>query len=315
MDRKWIKCITPSQDVRKKMHTMRHTTLNDRVAKLWHKDPEHLPEHVQQAMTVPPSGRENTSPDHLEKRPRTDGVFMYKIPLSAAEVDEYINNARFPYTKQKAQVIETKQKLPLDYIFTVSIVFFGVILPTILMAVALTQESIDLALSALISMFSLVVIIKGYDATNKVRDTTKPTKRMEEIEQQSVDVSQLGYHVPEQAWNIYLYDRENYDEFVALCENMLKVDSKHHNKTREKKQEILDTFYEMSLMRQEQAKREIDMRLAEIESIRRKAEDQERQLQNDIDTAQAEALSEMMLEPLKADLRVMKETYNKEINA
>lgn len=317
----WItnvyKCITPAQNTRKKRYAMKYIVHTDPIAQLWEKNPERLPAHVQRALTTPPSGRADIPLNQYEELPCTNGVFIDKVPSSATEVDEYINNARFSYSKQKAQVIKAKHKLPLDNLAAFSIVFSSTLLPTILFTVAVVQENIDFALAALIPVLTLLIFINVYDLRNKGHATTtiNPTNRMKEIEQQCLDVSQLGHHVPEQAWNIYLYDRDNYDEFVSMCENLLKVDADTTSKTREMKQEILDTFYEMSLMRQENTKREIDTRLAEIESLKRKTEVQERQLKDDIDTAQADALAEMMLDPLKADLRAMKKVYNKEVNA
>lgn len=305
------------------MHTMKSTAPRDRVAKLWSKDPERLPAHVQRAMTVPPSGRADIPLSQYGKRPCTDGVFMDKIPSSAADVDEYINNARFPYTKRKAPVIKAMSKLSSDEFVESCLISYILLLMALCIVNAFVWQSLALMFINLLLIGPFLVVFERYDTHKPIlpsmskgkRVGTKPTKRMRAIEKQSVDVSKLRSQIPERAWNIYLYDREHYDKFVSLCENMLKVEDEHCSETRETKREIIDTFYEMSLMRQEETKRAIDTSLAELESIRRKEEDRVQQMRDDADKAQADALSEMMLEPLQADLRVMKAVYDKEVNA
>lgn len=300
----------------------------DRIATLWNKDPEHFPEHVRRALSEPPSSRGDVLHSRHKKLPRTDGIFVDKVPLSAAEVDEYINSARFPHTKQKARVINFTRKLSLDDDDILDLIFMAILSLMLVASIAFVHEinvllHISLALIAILGCrLALYASPTRAAEIKKNRAATQPTKRMKEIEDQSVDLSQLGSHIPAQAWNVYLYDRDYYGEFVSRCASALEVDAKYFSKTREAQRKVIDTLYEMSSLRQEETKRAIKASHEDIESIRaeaknaqRRTEDQARQLENDIDRAQAEALTEMMLKPLEADLRAMKKVYNKESDA
>lgn len=284
------------------------------IAQLWGKDPERLPKHVQRALSTPPSG--HVSGDDHYLRPCTDGVFTNTLPLSADDVDEYISNARFPYTRCDMWLHKCARGLEtfLHNVTKYSLLLYTLFGPALFLANLVLLENRFVFYASLIFCVIGLLLLFCEPSTSARKRSLKneATRKMKEIERRSVNVSKLGIRIPEQAWNIYLYDRDHYNTFVAMCVDMLKVDAEPHGKTRQTQREILNAFYEMSTIRQKETKRTIDNGIAQIESINREAEEQERQRKEDMDAAQAEALKETLLNPMKDELRAMKSLYGQE---
>lgn len=285
------------------------------IAGLWNKDQdlERLPDHVQRALTTPPAGHADITRWDTLNRPSTKGVFTGMLPLSANEVDEYIGNAYFPYTKRKArwEAVMYRAGRVGDYLAAYGPLVFVVL--TLVLSITTSfvwEDTVLCIISVGLLLISLPVAacIEPKRPRRRIRRvcSATPTQRMNNIERRSVNIAPLGSHINEYAWNMYLYDRACYDQFVALCVSMLDVDAGSSSKTHQTRREILDTFNAMSRMRQAETQRLLDAK-------RREAEDRQQQRQDDIDTAQAEALREMMLEPLKADLRAMKRVYERDV--
>lgn len=281
---------------------------------LWNKDRdlERLPEHVQHVLTTPPAGHADMTRWDTLNRPSTNGAFTGTLPLSANEVDEYIGNAYFPYTKCQVRREAVKYRVQRVGDYLAAYGSLGFVVLTLALSIttsfawrntALCTVSVGLLLISL----PVAACIEPKRPRRRIRGScsTTPTQRMKDIERRSVNITPLGSHINEYAWSMYLYDRACYDQFVALCVSMLDVDAAPSSETHHTRREILDTFNAMSRMRQAETQRLLDDKW-------RDAKDRQQQRQDDIDAVQAEVLRKMMLEPLEADLRAMKKVYERD---
>lgn len=280
---------------------------------------EHMPAHVQYALTTPPEGH-SAQLANKHRHPNGAELFRTVLPRDTADAEVFIQHARFPHkshhrvTDFLRKYFNLKQQGPL---------VFAAAGCTAVSAITLSStHAVTLS-----SFFALVIIGVIFIATalgiilTDIRDqkrgikdpAAKPTREMQQILDRGIPVAHT-VGMADQAWNIYCYDHDNYNEFADLCAYMNTINAKADSDTYITQKQILATWVRTSLLRQDVAKKELYARINHAEQLRRDAAQHERDIESTADQFQAKFLRETFLEPLQEQERAAREIYTKKGN-
>ena len=138
---------------------------------------------------------------------------------------------------------------------------------------------------------------------------TAPTKLMRTIYDRNINVTPVMPGLADKAWKVYLYDVEHYDEYANIIADIAANPAEYGTKTYAVQQDILDTFWRTSLLRQKAVQRDID---AQAERIAQQRADEDSQAQHQAtitDEMRAGALETTVLDKLKADEAATRAIY------
>lgn len=295
------------------MNPMTHTSpagRNSPIAAFEPADPC-LPAHVAEAYNTPPKGYLRRKRDAY-RRPDGGGMFVTHIPRNTADASTYIANMQFPHTR-KSHTINAIRSIQPPSLGTL----YGVVIMTICASLLMVSTEVGTTLftASLAALIVCVAVIIGFSALaacSVALDTralehpdtyspTAPTKLMRTIHNRSINVATTMPGLADKAWKVYLYDVEHYDEYADIIADIVDDPAKYSTKTYAVQQNILDTFWRTSLLRQKAVRRDLDAQRARIKQ-QRCAEHTQAQHQAAItDEMRANTLTTTVLDKLKAD--------------
>ena len=295
------------------MNPMTHTVPVGRNSPIAAFDPADpcLPEHIAAAYNTPPKGYLHRRRD-THRRPDGSGMFVTRIPASAADASAYIASMQFPHTRMRSTV-DALRDMPIPsqgprYGFAAMTIFLAIIMSstevgTTPFTVSLT--AFVLCITAIVAFVTLAVCsltldIRALKHPEKYSPTTL-TKLMRTIHDRSINVTPVMPGLADKAWKVYLYDVEHYDEYANIIADIAANPAEYGTKTYAVQQDILDTFWRTSLLRQKAVQRDLD---AQAERIAQQRADEKTQAQHQAtitDEMRAGALETTVLYKLKAD--------------
>lgn len=304
------------------MNPMTHTWStgrNNPIAALEPADPC-LPAHVAKAYNTPPKGYLRRKRDTY-RRPDAGSTFVSHIPKNVDDASTYIANMQFPHTR-KSRAISAIRNMPIpslgiDYGFALMTLFLSIL--TINTKVGTTPFIISL--TALVVCVTIIVVFCILAACSITFDTqalkhhdkycpTAPTTLMRTIYDRSINVARIMPGLADKAWQVYLYDVEHYDEYADIIADIAANPAEHGTKTYAVQQDILDTFWRTSLLRQKAVQRDLD---TQAERIKQQRINEHTQAQHQAvidDEMRADMLEATVLERLRAEESAAKEIYS-----
>lgn len=305
----------------------------DPIATLRNMAPVKQPAHIHRAMTTPLDGYADTPRDSVDVRyadvgaidraPRTDGLFISTIPATAQDASDYISAAYFPHKKCYYAIVEfwdnpikthARRFVALAMLLLTAtltdVVSNAVVEPMSTASAVITVQVLIIACACGLGVFAvfyatlMVAYRRGGYAT-----PTAPTPPMRAIEDRSIDVTALPDALAPQAWHIYCYDYEHYDEFAELCRSLVTMDAAPGKETRHVQREIIDTFLRASLIRQRANKHMLHKHTAHMESLQRDMRARDEEARAAYDHAQAQTLRETVLARILADEQATRAVY------
>lgn len=278
-----------------------------------------LPAHVAEAYNTPPKGYLHRRRD-THRRPDADGMFVTRISASAADASTYIANMQFPHT-HTSRVIQTivhAEPPPIGVLYG----FLAIMMTTAALSLGADSgtwpfivgvSGITLCAVVLVLFFAFVATAMALETyIDKNHDTcypTAPTKLMRTIYDRSINVASTMPGLADKAWQVYCYDVEHYDEYAEIIANIVDDPAKYGTKTYAVQDEILDTFWRTSLLRQKAVRRDLD---AQAERIAQQRADEDSQAQHQAtitDEMRAGMLETTVLDKLKADEAATRAIY------
>lgn len=272
-----------------------------------------LPSHIQQALDTPPKGHLAT-PRNDRRAPDAGAMFSSAIPANLADANTYIAAMAHPHTRKDqveyvATFIEDASEeraglmISLLIVSIISIVV-GFYEPARHIASYMAATSMGLLGLGIFLLFPAVII--GMFTAESI---DAPTKTMQNITSRSIDISQLPPHLAQQAWDIYCFDTDHYDEFVQIITLIAEHPAERGTKTYDVQREIIDTFVRTSKLRQQANKAMLDKRANTLNELQHKQETQENAAKEITDASEAEMLKITVLDQLKADEKAARAVY------
>lgn len=303
------------------MNPMTHTWSAERNSPITAFEPADpcLPEHVAAAYNTPPKGYLRRRRD-THRRPDADGMFVTRIPASAADASTYIANMQFPYTRKRRvmQAIVDAQPPSTGFLYGFLAIMTGALITMLSTDPDTVPNTIGaggfvLCIIVLVAFFMFVatamLLETRMDTHHDKYCPVVPTKLMHTIHDRSIKVARVIPGLADKAWKVYLYDIEHYDEYAQLIADVVENPAEYGSKTYAVHQDILDTFWRASLLRQKAVQRDLD---AQAERIAQQRADEKTQAQHQAtitDEMRAGALETTVLDKLKADEAAARAIY------
>lgn len=303
------------------MNPMAHTWSTERNSPITAFEPADpcLPAHVAAAYNTPPKGYLRRKRDTY-RRPNGGSMFISRIPQSVADASTYIANMQFPHTRKSRaiQTIAHTEPPPIGVLYsflaimmTMAALSLGADPGTGLFIIGINGITICLVILVLFFVFVVTAIALETHIENN-HDTycpAAPTKLMRTIYDRSINVAPIMPGLADKAWKVYLYDVEHYDEYADIIADIADNPAEYGTKTYAVQDEILDTFWRASLLRQKAVQRDLD---AQAERIAQQRADEETQAQHQAsisDEMRAGMLETTVLDKLKADEAAARAIY------
>ena len=283
------------------------------VMRMLSRDDLLVPDHVREVAATTPKGYLDLPRDD-QRSPDAGDMFITHVPCSRKDADTYLASMCHPHTR-KERLLHRAATVPLPSLVQIYAV---VVVATLAAAVyfscagtkyhaaataALWAVCLVSAVLAAGIVYILVSLLadRHLDAHYDIYAVDAPTKLMREIDARGIDVTYIDRSLASLAWEVYLYDVEHYDELAGLIQDMHDNPAARGTKTRGVYDEIIDTFYRASELRQQAAKDVLDQRAAEAADRRRNADEHDRNSRKLADEARADMLKATVLERLRAD--------------
>lgn len=280
-----------------------------------------IPDHVKQAIAIPPRGYLN-KPRDARRQPDPDAMFVTDIPASRHDADQYLASVCYPHTR-KATLLRWAAEAPLPS--GVQIYATTVIVASSLMGYFAYARSSDSTTAAIITWACAIMSAIGavgviaclgiigadayLDAHYERYAHDAPTALMSKIAERSIDVTTVDSRLARLAWDVYLYDPDNYGELVALIQYMKDNPAERGSKTYGVYQQIIDAFRQMSEPIQEAARQALNDRKTEHEAQRLAQFNHTRAQDRAFDEMRADTLENTMLAQLRAQASAIEAIY------
>jgi hypothetical protein len=274
-----------------------------------------LPAHIQQALNTPPKGHLAT-PRNERRAPDAGAVFSSAIPTNLADANTYIAAMHHPHTrKNQVEYIVTSIEDASEeragvvaalLIVCITSTLAGFYEPIRDIAASVTAVSM-MVLGLGVFLLFLAVIIGAFMADS----IDAPTTAMKNITSRSINVSQVSPKLARDAWDIYCFDTDHYDEFVQLITPIAEHPAERGTKTYDVQREIIDTFVRTSKLRQQANKAMLVERATTLNELQHERETQEHAAKEITDASEAEMLKITVLDQLKADEKAARAVYGK----
>lgn len=278
-----------------------------------------LPAHVAAAYNTPPKGYLRRKRD-TRRRPNGGSMFISRIPRSVADASTYIANMQFPHTRT-SRAINALRDMPIPPLGVV----YGFLFVTLFTRLRMVNTEVGtppftVSLAVFLVCITVIVVFVALATCSFALDMraskhhdkycpAAPTKLMRTIYDRSINVAPIMPGLADKAWKVYLYDVEHYDEYANIIADIADSPVEYGTKTYAVHQEILDTFWRASLLRQKAVQRDLD---AQAERIAQQRADEETQAQHQAsisDEMRASALTTAILDKLKADEAAARAIY------
>lgn len=303
------------------MNPMTHTVPVGRNSPIGAFDPADpcLPAHVAVTYNTPPKGYLHRRADK-HRRPDGSSMFVSRIPRNAVDASTYIANMQFPYTRKRRamQKIVDAQSPAIGFLYG----FLAIMAGTLITMLSTDPDTVPhtigagsfiLCITVLVAFFIFVITAMALethiDNNHEKYCPAAPTQLMRAIHDHSINVASTMPGLADKAWQVYCYDVEHYDEYADIIADIVNNPAKYGTKTYAVQEEILDTFWRASLLRQKAMRRDLDAQAARI-TQQRADEDSQAQHQATItDEMRAGALETTVLDKLKADEAAARAIY------
>lgn len=303
------------------MNPMTHTVpvgCNNPIAAFEPADPC-LPAHVAAAYNTPPKGYLRRKRD-THRRPDGGNMFVSRIPRNTADASTYIANMQFPYTRKRhaMQKIIDAQPPAIGFLYG----FLAIMAGTLITMLSTDPDTVPhtigagsfiLCITVLVAFFIFVATAMALethiDNNHEKYCPAAPTQLMRTIHDRSINVAPVMPGLADKAWQVYLYDVKHYDEYVDIIADIVDDPAKYGTKTYAVQQDILDTFWRASLLRQKAVRRNLDAQAERIAQQRADEDSQAQQQATITDEMRAGVLTTTVLDKLKADEAAARAIY------
>lgn len=275
-----------------------------------------LPPHIQQALDTPPRGHLAT-PRNNRRAPDAGAMFSSVIPASLADANTYVAAMHHPHTRKNqveyvATSIEDASEERAGLIASllmvcITSIVVGFYEPARHIASYVVATSMVLLGLGVFTLFLAIII-----ATFTAESIDAPTKTMQNIASRSIDISQLSPKLARDAWDIYRFDADHYDEFVQIVTPIAENPAERGTKTYAVQHDIIDTFVRTSKLRQQANKAMLVERATTLNELQHEQKTQEHAAKEITDASEAEMLKITVLDKLKADEKAARAVYGKD---
>lgn len=291
------------------------------ISRLMSSDDCLIPDHVKQAIATPPRGYLD-KPRNTRRQPDPNTMFVTEIPVSRHDADQYLSSACYPHTRTAAFLRATAEaRLPsgeqIFAIFTlwaISVLWYfsyarsaDTIAATIITWVAIVIGTLAIAIT--VACLGIIGADAYLESHRETYAHDAPTALMRKITERSIDVTTVDSRLARLAWDIYLYDTDNYDELVALIQYMRDNPAERGSKTYGVYQQIIDTFRQASELRQETARQALNDRKKEHETQQLAQLEHTRAQDRALDEMRADMLEDTVLARLRAQASAAEAIY------
>ena len=266
---------------------------------------ENMPEHVQYALTTPPEGHCACLPNK-HRHPDGSALFYSVIPRDTADARSFIQHARFPHKPRHRATDLLKEHFGVGdqgmlLFFLTCVNAFSIFELGTDHLVSITSFAALSIIGAIFVVTMIGVLIKEVrNQKHPVKDlAATPTREMQRILNRSIPITRT-VDVAHQAWQVYCYDHDNYNEFADLCSYISTIKAPVHSDTYATQKQILATWIRTSKLRQETNKKKLRERIHAADQVRQDAAQREREIESTADQFQAKFLRETVLEPMQA---------------
>lgn len=280
---------------------------------------EHMPAHLQYALTTPPEGH-CAQPANKDCHPNGSELFRTVIPRNTDDAEMFIRHARFPHKSYYPMTDFLREHFNLKQqgllaLSAAACTLIGAITLEPGHVITLSSSIITAIIGTILTATTLGIIVTDFRNEKRgIKDpAAKPTREMQQILSRGIPVARTT-DMADQAWNIYCYDHDNYNEFADLYAYMNTINAKTDSDTYVMQKQILDTWVRTSLLRQEVAKKELNEHINHAEQLRLDTAQHEREIESVTDQFQTQFLREAFLEPLQEQERATREIYTEKDN-